>query len=63
MLVPFQVVEQVKDDHDDGGGHGDDQVLGIGKEEREKQKAQGKGIFDRSSFVLVIKTPSGCDHI
>ena len=23
-------------------GHGDDQVLGLGKEEREKQKAQGK---------------------
>ena len=33
------------DDHDedDGGVHGDDQVLRLGKEEREKQKAQGKG--------------------
>jgi hypothetical protein len=30
-------------------GHGDDQVLGLGKEEREKnKKAQGKGTFDRS---------------
>ena len=39
------MVEQFKDDHDDGGGHGDDQVVGLEKEEREKQKAQGKGIF------------------
>ena len=29
-------------DHVDGDGHGD-QVLGLRKEEREKQKAQGKG--------------------
>ena len=29
-------------------GHGDDQVLGLGKEKREKQKAQGKGIICRS---------------
>ena len=28
----------------------------LGKEEREKQKAQGKGINVRSYFVLVIKT-------
>jgi hypothetical protein len=27
-----------------GDGHGDDQVLGLGKEERQKQKTQGKGI-------------------
>ena len=25
------------EDHDGGDGHGDDQVLGLGKEEREKQ--------------------------
>ena len=25
-------------DHDGGDGHGDDQVLELGKEEREKQK-------------------------
>jgi hypothetical protein len=31
------VVEQMDEDH------GDDQVLGLGKKEREKQKAQGKG--------------------
>ena len=27
----------MNNDHDDGGGHGDDQVLGLGKEEREKR--------------------------
>ena len=30
-------MEQVNEDHDGGDGHGDDQVLGLGKEEREKQ--------------------------
>jgi hypothetical protein len=30
-------LEQIDDDHDDGDGHGDDQVLKIGKEERGKQ--------------------------
>ena len=30
---------------------------------KEKLKAQGKGINDRSYFVLVIKTLSECDHI
>ena len=30
----------------------------IGKKEREKQKwAQGKGMIDRTIFVLTIKTP------
>ena len=43
--------------------HGYDQRLELGKEEREKQKAQGKGIKCRSHFVLVIKTLSECDHI
>ena len=39
------------EDHDGGAGHGDDQVLGLRKEEREKkQKPQGKGIIDRSSL-------------
>ena len=32
----FQVVEQIYEDHYSGDGHGDDQVLGLGKEEREK---------------------------
>ena len=27
LVSTIQVVEQVNDDHDDGGGHGDDQVL------------------------------------
>jgi hypothetical protein len=40
----------MNEDHDGGDGHRDDQVLGLGKEEREKQKAQGKGIIDRSSL-------------
>ena len=44
------MVEQIGEYHDGGDGHGDDQVLGLGKEEREKQKAQDKGIFDRSSL-------------
>ena len=43
-------------DHDDG----DDQMLKLGKEEREKQKAQGKGVYCRSYFVLVIETLSEC---
>ena len=49
-------------------------MLGLGKEEREKQKAQGKGIREkqkaqgkgisgRSHFVLVIETLRECDHI
>ena len=59
----FQVVEQMDEDHDSGDSQGDDQVLGLEKEEREKQKAQGKGDIHRSSLFLVIKTPSGCDHI
>ena len=38
------------EDHVGGDGHGDDQVLRLGKKEREKQKAQGKAIIDRSSL-------------
>jgi hypothetical protein len=38
-------------------------MLKLGKEEREKQKAQGKGIKCRSHFILVIKTLGECDHI
>jgi len=38
-------------------------MLELRKEEREKQKAQGKGVNDRSQFILVIKTLSECDHI
>ena len=36
--------------YDGGDGHGDDQVLGLGKEVREKQKGQGKGHIHRSSL-------------
>jgi hypothetical protein len=40
------------EDDQDGDGHGDDQMLGIRKEEREKkQKVQDKGIIDRSFLV------------
>jgi hypothetical protein len=35
----------------DGDGHGDDQMLGIRKEEREKQKVQDKCIIDRAFLV------------
>ena len=38
----------MNEDHDGGDGHGDDQVLGLGKEKREKQKTQGKGIIHMS---------------
>ena len=41
----------------------DDQVLGLGKEERDKQKAQGKGDIYRSFCVFMIETLSECDHI
>ena len=37
----------MNEDHDGGDGHGDDQVLRLGKEEREKQ---GKGDIHRSSL-------------
>jgi len=56
-VVQVQVVEQ-DDVHGDGDGQIEDQVLQLGKKEREKQKSngdQGKGI-DRI-FVLPIKTP------
>ena len=42
QVALFQLQSNGKD-HDDGVTMGDDQVLGLGKEEREKQKAQGKG--------------------
>ena len=32
----FQVVEQMDEDHDGGDSQGDDQVLVLGKDEREK---------------------------
>ena len=38
-------------------------VFGLGKEEREKQKAPGKGDIHRSFCVLVTETLSECDHI
>ena len=44
------------EDHVDGGdGHGD-QVLGLGKQEREKQKAQGKGEIHRVILFSMIET-------
>ena len=40
---------QMDDGHDNGDGHGDDQVLKLGEKKKQKNKmAQGKGIFDRS---------------
>ena len=38
LVSTIQVVEQVKDDHDDGGGHGDDQVLEAWKRRKRKTK-------------------------
>ena len=39
----------MNEDHDGSDGHGDDQVLGLGKEEREKQNGlKGKGELDRA---------------
>ena len=61
----FQVMSK-NGDVQDGGDCDEttnDQVLGLRKEEREKQKAQGKGINGRNYFVLVIKTLRECDHI
>ena len=43
-------------------GHGD-QVLGLRKEEKQKQKAQGKGETWYEPFGLEIETLSECDHI
>jgi hypothetical protein len=41
-----------------------DKVLGELEKKKEKnKKTQGKGIIDRSIFVLVIKTLKECDHI
>jgi hypothetical protein len=51
------------EDHDDGDGMEMIKVLGLEKEEREKQKAQSKGDIHRSFCVLVIETLSECDHI
>ena len=36
QVSTFKVIEQVNEDHDGGDGHGDDLVLGLRKEEREK---------------------------
>jgi hypothetical protein len=38
-------------------------VLGLGKEEREKEKAQGKGKTWKKPFGFMIETLNECDHI
>ena len=38
----------MNEDHDGSDGHGGDQVLGLGKEEREKQNKLGKGEIHRT---------------
>ena len=39
----FQVVEQVNEDHDDGGDrHGDDQVLGLEKKKEKNKRLKAK---------------------
>jgi hypothetical protein len=47
----------------DGVGHVMMIKLFIWKRRKRKTKAQGKGDIYRSFCVLVIETPSGCDHI
>ena len=50
------------EDYVHGDGHGE-QVLRLGKEEREKQKLKANVKLDMSFCVLVIETLSECDHI
>jgi hypothetical protein len=53
-----QVIEQDEVHGDDG-----DQALDLEKKKEKNKKAQGKGILDRSFFVLALKTPSGCEYV
>jgi hypothetical protein len=46
----FQVGGANSEDHDGGDDRGNDQVLRFGKEEREKQKTQGKDDIHKSSL-------------
>ena len=39
-------------DHDGGDGHGDDQVLGLGKEEREKQNGLKAKVISIGPFCF-----------
>jgi hypothetical protein len=50
-LVLIQVVKQVNDDHDDGGGHGDDQVLKAWKR-REKQNGLKTKVYLIGPFCV-----------
>ena len=43
--------------------HGDNQMLELEKDEREKQNAWGKGINSRSHFILVIETLSEWSYL
>ena len=55
LVSTIQVVEQVKDDHDDGGGHGDDQVLGLGKEKKRKTKRLKVKVYLIGDFCFGTK--------
>ena len=49
---------ELDDGHGEGVGHiRDDQVLQLGKEEREKQKPRRSRQRDKIGFVLTLKTP------
>jgi hypothetical protein len=53
---------ELDDDHGDGGDQKMNKFFTFGKEEREKQKlAQGKGICDRTIFVLHSRHHRGCE--
>ena len=43
--------------------HGDDQMLGLEKEEREKRKLKAKMKLDRSFFVLVVVGAESDQHV
>jgi hypothetical protein len=40
-----------------------DQALHLEKKKEKNKKVQGKGILDRSFFVLALKTLSGCECV
>ena len=56
-------MEELDDGHGVCDGLNEDQVLSIWKRRKKNKMAQGKGILDRSIFVLPLKTPSGCEWI
>ena len=48
----IQVMEQVNEDHDDGGGHGDDQVLKTWKRRKRKTKRLKAKVYLIGAFCF-----------